>query len=131
MKTKIVYCVIWSCGLFVATFYGLLKQKDIFEFTEKLFLPVMQNYIFPMILAMALYLLDVLYNVTNDKSNGAIVGWVLGTIILFMVFFALSMLVNENWAGWLFFSASWFSLTILKYKTTDCEKREIYKVMED
>lgn len=131
MITKIVYCAIWACGLFVATFYSLLNQKDIFEFSEKLFLPVLQNYIFPMILVMALYLIDVLYNVINAKFSINIVGWVLGTIILFMVFFALSMLVNENWAGWLFFSASWFSLTILKYKTTDCEKTEIYKVMED
>ena len=48
-----------------------------------------------MIMAMLLYLWDVMYNVSLKRdNNGSLILWILGTIILFLGFFVFSLLVN-------------------------------------
>lgn len=120
---KYLYCAMWSIGLFVATFYGLLGQENVFDFTGKGLLPVAQSHIFPMVMAMALFLLDVLYGSITKGESDRLVFWTLLMVITFMVTFVLSLLVNHNVAGWILFVLAWISLTILKVKTTDGGKK--------
>lgn len=85
-----------------------------------------------MIMAMLLYLWDVMYNVSLKRdNNGSLILWILGTIILFLGFFVFSLLVNNNFWGWTLFGAAWLSLTVLKYKTTEDEQSSPYIITED
>lgn len=51
------------------TFYSLLSQSQAFVFTGKDLLSVAESHIMPMIMAMTLYLWDVLYNVSMCRLN--------------------------------------------------------------
>ena len=104
----------WSIGLFVATFYSLLGQDgEVFDFTGKELLTVAKSHIMPMIMAMALYLWDVLYGISLHKvNNDKAMFWTLLMIILFMVLFVFSMLANHNIAGWTLFLLSWLQLVL-------------------
>lgn len=132
MVKKLIYCFLWSVALFVATFYGIIDQDSAFLFKEKLLLDVARSHIFPMIMAMVLYLWDVMYNVSLKKDiNGGLIFWILGTNILFMGTFVFSLLVNNNFWGWTLFGIAWLSLTVLKYKTTEDEQSSPYIIPED
>lgn len=132
IMNKCLYCIFWSVGLFVATFYCLLAQEgEAFKFTGKELLPIAQSHIMPMIMAMTLYLLDVLYAISMRKSNqDKSLFWILSTIIVFMVTFVFPLLVNCNVLGWVLFILSWLSLTILKFQTTESEQSP-YLITED
>ena len=132
MAKKIIYCTLWSVALFVATFYGIIGQESAFLFKGKEMLDVASSHIFPMIMAMVLYLWDVMYNVSlkRDNNGGLIIG-ILGTIILFMGMFVFSLLVNNNFWGWTLFIAAWLSLTVLKFITTEDEQSSPYIITEE
>ena len=86
----------------------------------------------PMIMAMTLYLWDVLYGISLHKvNNDKAIFCTLLMIILFMVFFVFSMLANHNIVGWTLFMLSWLALTILKYETTEDEQTCPYQIPED
>ncbi|WP_297674445.1 hypothetical protein [uncultured Bacteroides sp.] len=133
MMGKCLYCILWSVGLFVATFYCLLAQdEEAFDFTGKELLPIAQSHIMPMIMAMALYLWDVLYSLSMQKMNrDRSLFWILAMIIVFMITFVSSILVNCNVLGWVLFILSWLSLTILKYQTTENGQTFPYPISED
>lgn len=133
MWGKIIYCVCWSIGLFFATFYSLFNEESVFNFSEKQLLPVAKSIIMPMIMAMALYLCDVIYNnfhikQTTDRHQ---VFWILLSITLFMVLFVFSLLVNKNIVGWLLFIFSWLCLLLLKFKTTESKEIIPYEISEE
>lgn len=124
--------MIWSVGLFVATFYGLFDMgNEAFNFTQKELLPIAKSHIMPMVMGMALYLTDVLYGTYLHKNNSDKITWILLMIILFMAFFVFSILVNDNVVGWTLFILAWLSLTVLKYKTTEDGQSIPYKISED
>lgn len=133
MMSKCLYCILWSVGLFVATFYCLLAQdEEAFDFTGKELLPIAQSHIMPMIMAMALYLWDVLYSLSMRKMNrDKSLFWILAMIIVFMITFVFSILVNCNVLGWVLFILSWLSLAILKYQTTENGQTLPYPISED
>lgn len=132
MIKKTIYCVLWSMALFVATFYSVIDQDSAFVFDGKLLLDVASSHIFPMIMAMTLYLFDVMYSASLRKSsNENLVMWILGTIIVFMGGFVASILVNDNFWGWFLFCVAWLSLTILKFVTTEDEESIPYMISED
>lgn len=121
----------WSLGLFVATFYSIIGKDSAFDFNGKLLLDVASTHIFPMIMAMTLYLLDVIYNALLVKINYSIVIWILGTIIVFLGGFVASLMINNNFWGWFFFCIAWLSLTVLKFVTTEAEGAAPHIVTED
>ena len=132
MIKKTIYCLLWSVALFVATFYTLIGQDNAFVFDERLLLEVANSHIFPMMMAMVLYLWDVLYNVSLQKSNNDhLIIWILGTIIVFLGGFVFSLLVNDNFWGWSLFGIAWLSLTVLKFVTTEDEQSTPYIISED
>lgn len=132
MTRKIIYCTLWSIALFVATFYSIIGQESAFVFDGKLLHDVALSHIFPMIMAMALYLVDVTYSALLGKITNNFVVWVLTTVIVFMGGFVASILVNDNFWGWSLFGVAWLSLTVLKFVTTE-EKVEStpYIISED
>lgn len=131
-KWKLTYCMMWSVGLFFATFYSVFGQADFFLFADKKSLEVAQCYIMPLVMAMDLYLWDVLYNVTlKGRLDYSTAKWVFVGVIAFLTFFAFSLIGNNVWAGWIFFILSWLSLTMIKVATTDSLEVKVYKIGED
>ena len=131
MVKKIIYCTLWSMALFVATFYSIIGQESAFVFDGKLLRDVALSHIFPMIMAMTLYLVDVTYTALLGKSTNNLVIWVLITVIVFMGGFVASILVNNNFWGWSLFGIAWLSLTVLKFVTTEDEESTPYIIWED
>lgn len=121
----------WSIALFVSTFYSIIGQKYAFDFNGKLLLDVALSHIFPMIMAMTLYLIDVTYTALLGKINNNLIIWVLITVIAFMGCFVASLLVNDNFWGWCSFLIAWASLTILKFVTTDEAESIPHIISED
>lgn len=132
MTKKVLYCGMWSVALFVSTFYSLLGQEQRFDFEGKLLLGVAQSHIFPMIMAMTLYLMDVMYAISLRKTNGeGLTMWLLGTIIVFLLSFVFALMVNSNLWGWMLFIVAWLSLTVLKFVTTEEGESMPYIIAED
>lgn len=134
MSWKFIYCSLWSVGLFFATFFGLIAHGNaVFDFTDKKILPVAETLIMPMIMAWVLYLWDVLYAVSKQAGENRKESdfWMLLMIIIFLVCFVLSIIVNQNTIGWILFLVSWVALTVLKYKTMDEEQGALYEIMEN
>lgn len=132
MTKKVLYCGMWSVALFVSTFYSLLGKEQRFDFEGKLLLDVAQSHIFPMIMAMTLYLMDVMYAISLRKTNGeGLTMWLLGTIIVFLLSFVFALMVNSNLWGWMLFIVAWLSLTVLKFVTTEEGESMPYIIAED
>lgn len=130
MAKKLIYCILWSIALFVSTFYSIIGKEFVFD--GKLLLDVAQSHIFPMVMAMTLYLVDVMYSLSIKKSNNDnIILWILGTIIVFMCSFVVSLLINTNFWGWTLFIIAWLSLTTLKFVTTEDKESVPYIITED
>lgn len=130
MIKKLIYCALWSVALFVSTFYSIIGKEFVFD--DKLLLDVAKSHIFPMVMAMTLYLVDIMYSLSIKKSNNDnIILWILGTIIVFMCSFVVSLLVNTNFWGWTLFIVAWLSLTSLKFVTTEDEESIPYIISED
>lgn len=132
MIKKIIYCTLWSIALFVSTFYSIICKEHSFVFDGKMLLDIASSHILPMVMAMTLYLLDVMYGLSIKKSDNAnLIQWILGTIIVFMGCFVTSLLVNDNIWGWFFFCIAWLSLTVLKFQTTEGKENIPYIITED
>lgn len=130
---KIFYCLVWSFLLFFVTLYGFLGNGADFVFESETFGNIFGLYIMPMIMAMALYLWDVMYAVVLKKSNlkSDMIIWVLVTLFIFMLTFALSMFVNRNWLGWVCLIISWMSFLLMKIKTTEKMMDTTKKILEE
>ncbi len=133
MFNKIFYCFLWSVVLFFVTFYGFFHNGANFIFENETSSNMFGLYIMPMVMAMALYLLDVTYiiNLKKNNLNGKMVVWVLSTLFVFMVSFVLSMFVNKNCLGWFFLIISWMSLSLMKFQTTENEVYKLKKISEE
>lgn len=133
MFNKVFYCFLWSVMLFFVTFYVFFCSGANFIFENETFGNMFGLYIMPMVMAMALYLLDVTYIINLNKSNlsGKMVVRVLSALLVFMVSFVLSMFVNKKCLGWVFLIISWISLSMMKFQTTENEVNEYRKISEE
>lgn len=109
---KIIYIILWSVGLFVATFYGFCGSFDFAEMKKMTALKMANDYLFPLFMAMALFLLDAQYVMVTEgrqftKAYSA-------CVILFLLATVVSILVNNSVLGWVFFIGAWIALTVLK-----------------
>ena len=109
---KIVYVTFWSVGLFVATFFTLFGSFDFDSMAEMTALNLARKYLFPLFLAMALFLIDAQYvMITEERQLSSVF---LGCFIFFILATVASVLVNHAFWGWILFIAAWIALTILK-----------------
>lgn len=109
---KVTYVILWSVGLFVATFYTLFKEFNFAQMSTMSALAMAEQYLFPLFMAMALFLLDAHYVMFTDRRQ------ISSAYSICFTFFILSTVVsilvdNAVW-GWLFFIVAWIALTILK-----------------
>lgn len=117
---KIIYVMIWSLGLLYASFPKFfLKGKNglSWEFQETMDNVTKTEYIFPYIMAMLLFLIDVIYSFILEKWRGKenrIIETLIG-VSAFMFCFIMSLSYGE----WIFFIIGWFCLTIIKFLKTD------------
>lgn len=109
---KLFYVILWSSGLFVATFYTLFGTFSFATMSIMSALEMAKQYLFPLFLAMALFLLDANYVMFTEGRQISSVYSV--CFICFLLFTVTSILVNNAVWGWIFFLGAWLALTVLK-----------------
>lgn len=111
-KNHILYVLFWSIGLFAATFYCFIGEFSFGEMKTVTAIDLANDYLFPLFMAMALFLLDAMHEM---KCNGKqLTPSFLTCFILFVLATTFSIIVNDSKWGWVLFIASWLSLTALK-----------------
>ena len=119
---QIGYVFFWSLGLFIATFYGLFdKIEGVNRFAfdkmkEISALNLAKIYLFPLFMAMTLFLLDFVHETMSQGRPLTLTfsKWFVICFIVFVLAVACSVLLNNNSCGWFFFILSWLALSILK-----------------
>lgn len=129
MNKKLIYCILWSLGLFVATFPSIFeidKSQHLSFFSATDIKTLNEKYIRPLVIAMALFLGDVLYNVAIRRCTSFenTLRWCLAVLIIFMFSFTGSIELKNVTMKYILFGISWVALTILKIKTTENEAIE-------
>lgn len=121
---KILYVLIWSLGLMFATFPYLISGEMKFDFQNNLDNDTLMKYIFPFIMAMAIYLIDVLYVSMAEERSGNYKGVTVSWALLggFLLFFVFSLLGGKC----LFFILGWLCLSALKFIKTDMLPPAVY-----
>lgn len=113
---KVGYVIFWSAGLLVATFYTLFGTFSFAAMSTMPALEMAKQYLFPLFMAMALFLLDATHvMVTEGRQISSVYSVCFTCFILFTV---MSILVNNAVWGWIFFSVAWIALTVLKGSMT-------------
>lgn len=80
-----------------------------------------ESYIFPFIMAMILFLVDVVYGYIKDMCDGQythVIG-VIVFLILFLLGFVFSVSVQNQNTARVCFIISWVSLSVMKFLKTD------------
>lgn len=107
------------------------KGIGAFDFSGKKLADATGDYIFPMTMAMTLYLIDVIYNVTKPNFNTPKqTVWILISLVLFMVLFVTSLMVSPDYLSFILCIMSWLSLTLLKFKTTEGYNKIPYRISD-
>lgn len=109
---KISYIIIWSGALFVATFYAFFGDFDFASMKTMTALDMATKYLFPLFMAMALFLIDAQYVMVTEGRQFTITYSI--CFICFIIATVLSILVNNVLWGWVLFIAAWIALTVLK-----------------
>ena len=115
------YVVVWSVCLFFATFYcefdtqtgigfAFNKMKDMCG------MDLIKHYQFPLFIAMAIFLIDVAYELSSYGQRPSLMFYKCFIICFITFVFAItfSVLYNSLFCGWLFFILSWVALSVLK-----------------
>lgn len=132
-KINIIYTVIWSVGLLFVSFLSLFKGENIFDFTKKTLPEFGEHYMFPFIMALCLFLIDVTYNVINQKI------WafpIFSCIVAFMLTIGITVAFLQCFC--IVFICSiigWTILTFMKYislqMSEDTYRMEPSEIVED
>lgn len=109
---RIIYVFLWSAGLFAASFYTFCGKFNFAAMSDISAMTMAKEYLFPLFMAMALFLLDALHEMNENNRQITPVYFV--CFILFILSTVFSILVNRVILGWGLFIIAWVSLTILK-----------------
>lgn len=122
MLKKWLYIIGWTAALFVATLPTLFKGELAFSLKDKTVGEMCTVYMFPVFMAFALLVADVLYQAEHDKvSYGRVknTSTLIICVLSFLFSFAFSVWLETPWACWLCFSIAWFSMAVLKFSKTE------------
>ena len=120
---KVLYVLIWSLALLYASFPDLFSEKGFdWSFQQNLTNETRTHYIFPYILAMALFLIDAIYVFTLENFRGKQHGYI--GVLIGVVLFMFCFLMSLGHGGCLFFLIGWGALTLIKWIKTDCAECE-------
>lgn len=121
MLYRIGYIFSWSIGLLYATFPHFFGGEMSFDFRNQTLSDACDAYIFPFVMAMVLFLIDVIYGYIKEMIDGHythVVG-VIAFLVLFLIGFVLSLSVSDpSVARWCFI-ISWVCLSFMKLLKTD------------
>lgn len=136
MRDKVIYIISWSALLMIATFPNLFINGDFiesFNVSNTSFNDGKGIFLMPLLFAVLLSGVDVVYLYLLDKSNGQqldlfkVFVWVLvflGSLIA-SIFYSNAYLTAAG------FYIAWFSLTGMKFAATkDCAKDTLHKIQE-
>lgn len=117
---KIIYVTIWTVVMLYASFSAVFKGRiDSILNCEKS-TDLASNYIFPLFIAVALYLIDDIYNALllykQDKPLHSVM--ILGSLLGFLIGFLFSIYAGTLWIQVPMFFLAWVSLGFLKYYET-------------
>ena len=115
---KTIYVLVWSLALLYASFPDLFKKEGFnWSFQDNLTNDAKPYYIFPYILAMALFLIDAIYAFALEAFQGkqeSIILVLMG-VVIFLFCFQMSLSGGEC----IFFLIGWFALTMVKWIKTE------------
>lgn len=124
--SSILYTAVWSIGLLYASFPGFFSKKGLdWSFQTVISgdidsscipVSVMPDYIFPYIMAMLLFLVDVIYSCVLDKLNGKESRII--AVLAGYAGFTLCFLLSLSRGKGVFFILGWSCLTIVKLLKT-------------
>lgn len=114
---KIIYVLFWSVSLLFATFPLFFMGEMKFDFQNDLKPEALLSYIFPFIMSMVIFLLDVIYGFIiegrREQYKNIVPSLVFVTLYLLCFIFSLYM------GKWIFFLSGWLCLTMLKMIKTE------------
>lgn len=127
MIKKTIYVFGWSLGLLFATFPNIFQGKMNFQMSELLIKDIYKPYLFPLIMALALFVSDVCYVFEQEKSTKCnrptYITEVLVLICVFLLGLTYSISGSNN--SYIGFIVAWIALTIMKFlKTTKCVRND-------
>lgn len=115
---KTIYVLAWSVALLYASFPDLFTRTGFdWSFQDRMTDAVKPKYIFPYILAMALFLIDAIYAFALESYKGKqdnIIAVLMG-VVVFLFCFLLSLGSGQS----TFFFIGWAALTIMKWIKTE------------
>lgn len=119
IKLKTLYVISWSCGLFFSTFPSMVRCEFKFSLRELGTTSLIDNYIFPLMMVMALFLTDAVYAYALDKSKDKAnrYAWLMIAEVCFVLAFVLSLFGNSL-LSLVMFIIAWLFMTSMKYITT-------------
>ena len=113
MLSRAIYTLIWSMLLLYATFPKFFDGTMDFSF-QKNWNEGAREYSYLLIMAIILYLLDVVYNFIKADKKHFVPVIVIGVICI-LLFYLFSL----QFGGPLFFLAAWCILATMKFLTTE------------
>lgn len=121
MIKKIIYIVVWSLGLFWATFPEGFEGGLDFNFSQLSVTKFFRNYMFPLLMVLFLYMVDVIYtfhleSATGGPKNTNIVYFMTAG---FLLAFILSVYLGGTIFAPVFFVMAWGCLMAMKYFKTE------------
>lgn len=121
MFKKILYIIFWSGGLLWATFPDFLEGKMSFDFNTMGYQCFFKKYLFPLLMALLLFLFDVIYAfyLETPKGGPQQVQPVMISGAGFILFFILSAYLSGTAYAPVFFLLAWLCLAIMKYFKTE------------
>ena len=127
MVKKIIYVIGWSLGLLFATFPNFFQGEMNFQMSDLPMKDIYKPYLFPLIMALSLFVSDVCYVFEQEKSvNCSTPKYITEVLILICVFlFGLTYSISSSDNSCIGFIVAWIALTIMKFlKTTKCVKND-------
>ena len=128
MLYRITYIFSWSLGLLFATFPHLFDGGMTFDYRDMLLSEACDKYIFPFIMAMILFLIDVVYGYVKEIPSREYthVISVIVFLILFLLTFVLSVYVSDPFWACGCFIISWVCLSFMKFLKTEVYETTSY-----
>ena len=123
MVKKFIYVIGWSLGLLFASFPDMFKGKMNFNMSDLSMGEVNENYLYPLFMALSLFVADVCYVFEQEKAEGG-GKHITGVLILVCVFlFGAIYSTSSNTCPCVGFIIAWIALNIMKLlKTNKCMK---------
>lgn len=121
MLYRIGYIISWSVGLLYATFPHFFDGKMSFDLRNMTMTEACDTYIFPFVMAMVLFLIDVIYGYIKEMICGHyshVIG-VISFLVLFLLGFILSISVKDPATARICFILSWVCLSVMKFMKTE------------